>query len=83
MNSVIPKSLKPENTNEPIPESEILALFEIKKKTIPGTVEKTTDMKASTEINERLLCPQLLILYYLLLYEDLYHTHKKLIGMFF
>ena len=32
------------------------------------------------ESEESELCPQLLILYYLLLYEDLFHTHKKLIG---
>ncbi|CAL1529921.1 unnamed protein product [Lymnaea stagnalis] len=82
VNSVIPKTPKPEHTNEPLSEAEILALFDIKKKNVAGTKDKLPVTKpGNPEIQESLLCPQLLILYYLLLYEDLYHTHKKLIDV--
>lgn len=79
VNSVIPKTSKPEHTNEPLSESKIMALFDIKKKTLPEPGGSSVS-PGYPDIQEKLLCPQLLILYYLLLYEDLYQTHKKLIG---
>lgn len=84
VNSIIPKTPKPEHTNEPISEAEILALFDIKKKNAVAMKDKLPASKpasANPEIQENLLCPQLLMLYYLLLYEDLYHTYKKLIDV--
>nr|KAI8738299.1 integrator complex subunit 2 [Biomphalaria glabrata] len=80
VNSVIPKTSKPEHTNEPLSESKIMALFDIKKKTLPEPGGSSVS-PGYPDIQEKLLCPQLLILYYLLLYEDLYQTHKKLIDV--
>ncbi|GFO32797.1 integrator complex subunit 2 [Plakobranchus ocellatus] len=99
VNSVIPKTPKPEHTNERIQEDEALALFETtavststasssssstKKKNTGARKRAKAEAKskppAHPEIQGKQLCPQLLMLYYLLLYEDLYQTHKKMIG---
>ncbi|KAH9503168.1 Integrator complex subunit 2 [Bulinus truncatus] len=82
VNSVIPKTSKPEHTNEPLSESKILALFDMKKRHMAvNEVANSVSSPGYPDIQEKLLCPQLLILYYLLLYEDLYQTHKKLIDV--
>ncbi|XP_005110013.1 integrator complex subunit 2 [Aplysia californica] len=82
VNSIIPKTNKPEHTNEPILEEEILALFHSDKKLKAGRKRKSrVEESEDADSQGKLLCPQLLILYYLLLYEDLYHTHKKLIDV--
>ncbi|GFR61653.1 integrator complex subunit 2 [Elysia marginata] len=97
VNSVIPKTQRPEHTNERIQEDEALALFETtlaspatpaitgrkknsgnKKSNKAGSRPK---LQTSSDVQGKQLCPQLLMLYYLLLYEDLYKTHKKMIDV--
>ncbi|RUS82280.1 hypothetical protein EGW08_009958 [Elysia chlorotica] len=97
VNSVIPKSQRPEHTNERIQEDEALALFEttLAPTAVPAATARRKNAshkkgaKAATkpkpqislDAQGRQLCPQLLMLYYLLLYEDLYKTNKKMIDV--
>ncbi|CAG5122619.1 unnamed protein product [Candidula unifasciata] len=83
VHSVIPKSPKPEHTNEPISEDDILAVFDAKKKNSnPRNRQRESPPGGvSADVPDRQLCPQLLMLYYLLLFEDLYQMHKKMIDV--
>ena len=65
-----------EHTNEPLSEEEILSLFPASL----GSSDSSLQLSEHSESNH-LFCPQLLVLYYLLLYEDLYQTHKIVIGI--
>ncbi|BFZ18552.1 hypothetical protein BsWGS_21591 [Bradybaena similaris] len=83
IHSVIPKSPKPEHTNEPISEDDVLALFDARRQNCyPRDRQRESPIGGEgADVSERQLCPQLLMLYYLLLYEDLYQTHKKMIDV--
>lgn len=76
VSSVIPKTNKVEHTNEPLSEEEILSLFPAS----PGASKSAIQQDEQPQPSQH-FCPQLLVLYYLLLYEDLYQNHKTVIDV--
>lgn len=76
--SVVIKSTKTDHLNEPITEEEVLHVF--KSSVFHLSKDKSDEGELSNQIPASELAPQLLMLYYLLHYEDTVLTHMKSLG---
>lgn len=69
VSTLIPKGVKVEQTNQPFTESEILAVYSDYQTNSKENVTKVKTGKHKDRGTEN-LAPQLLVLYYVLLYQD-------------
>ncbi|XP_067686242.1 integrator complex subunit 2-like isoform X2 [Haliotis asinina] len=76
VNSIIVKGAKTEHTNEPLTEQEILAVYRDSV-----THSATQRLQPQSDVLQDNLSPQLLVLYYVLLYEDTLMNHMKTIVL--
>lgn len=85
MNSIIIKSTKTDHLNEPLSNQEVLDVY---KSSVFGQSKgdnsfNQEDNSVSSQKGDNSvynLTPQLIVLYYLLLYEDTVLNHMKIIG---
>lgn len=77
--SVVIKSTKTDHLNEPITEEEILHVY--KSSVFHWSKDKSEEGESSNQIPASELAPQLLMLYYLLHYEDTVLSHMKSLMM--
>lgn len=70
VNSIVIKSTKSDHLNEPMTNEEVLAIYRNSVFSENGTVSK----------DNRNIAPQLLMLYFVLLYSDTVLNNMKIIG---
>ncbi|XP_046325730.2 integrator complex subunit 2-like isoform X2 [Haliotis rufescens] len=78
VNSIIVKGAKTEHTNEPLTEQEILAVY---RDSVTHKQSAKQRQQSPSDIRQDNLSPQLLVLYYVLLYEDTLMNHMKTIVL--